>query len=73
MDGREAIFVKEPEAYGLPRAGINENYIFATEDRYFVYPTNYHKYQERYRDSFLHGGVSLEEVLLPVATLRPKR
>lgn len=73
VDGREAIFVKEPETYGLPRAGINENYIFATEDRYFVYPTNYHKYQERYRDSFLHGGVSLEEVLLPIATLRPKR
>ncbi|OZC03917.1 bifunctional response regulator/alkaline phosphatase family protein [Rubricoccus marinus] len=72
VESREAIFVKEPETYGLPRAGINENYVFATEDRYFVYPTNYHKYQERYRDSFLHGGVSLEEILLPVATLRPK-
>ena len=73
VEDRGAIFVREPETYGLPRAGINENYIFATEDRYFVYPTNYHKYQERYRDSFLHGGVSLEEVLLPIATLRPKR
>ncbi len=73
VESREAIFVKEPETYGLPRTGINENYVFATEDHYFVYPTNYNKYQERYRDSFLHGGVSLEEILLPVATLRPKR
>ena len=73
VDDREALFTAAPEDYGLPRAGINETYVFATEDRYFVYPTNYHRYQQRYRDSFLHGGVSLEEVLLPIATLRPKR
>ena len=68
----DAIFVKDPETYGLPRAGINENYIFAREDFYFVYPTNYHRYLQQYRDSFQHGGVSLEEMLLPVATLRPR-
>ena len=68
----DAIFVREPETFGLPRLGINENYIFARSDSYFVYPTNYNRYVNQYRDSFQHGGVSLEECLLPVVTLRPK-
>ena len=72
VDADEAIFVKEPEAYGLPRLGINENYIFAKGDSYFVYPTNYNRYVNQYRDTFQHGGVTMEEVLLPVVTLRPK-
>ena len=72
-DASEAIFVREPETYGLPRLGINENYIFARGDSYFVYPTNYNRYVNQYRDSFQHGGVSMEECLLPVVTLRPKR
>ena len=72
-DQDDAIFVKDPETYGLPRGGINENYIFARDDYYFVYPTNYNRYLHQYRDTFQHGGVSLEEVVLPVATLRPRR
>jgi DNA-binding response OmpR family regulator len=70
---KDAIFVKDPEQFGLPRLGMNENYILAKEDFYFVYPTNYHHYLNLYRDSLQHGGVSLEEMVLPVATLRPKR
>jgi hypothetical protein len=46
--------------------------MIAREDYYFVYPTNYHKYQNRYRDTFQHGGASMEEMILPVATLKPK-
>ena len=72
VDDTEAIFVKEPETYGLPRMGINENYIFAKGDGYFVYPTNYNRYVNQYRDTFQHGGVTMEECLLPVVTLRPK-
>ena len=72
LDDADAIFVKEPEAYGLPRGGINENYIFARGDYYFVYPTNYHRYLNQYHDTFQHGGVSMEEMLLPVVTLRPR-
>ena len=71
-EASDALFVREPETYGLPRLGINENYIFARSDSYFVYPTNYNRYVNQYRDSFQHGGVSLEECLLPVVTLRPK-
>ena len=72
VDGDEAIFVKDPETYGLPRLGINETYVFAKGDGYFVYPTNYNRYVNQYRDTFQHGGVTLEECLLPVVTLRPK-
>jgi len=71
-DQKSAIFAKDPEPYGLPRAGLNENYIFAKEDFYFVYPTNYNRYLNQYKDTFQHGGASLEEMILPVATLRPR-
>lgn len=68
-----AILVKDPAAFRLPRGGSMSQYIFALEDYYFVYPTNYHKYQNKYMDTFQHGGASMEEMILPVATLRPKR
>ncbi len=71
-DERHAIFVKDPEPYGLPKTGINTNYMFAKEDYYFVYPTNYHHYQNLYRDTMQHGGASLEEMILPVITMRPR-
>jgi CheY-like chemotaxis protein len=72
-DSRQAIFIKNPEDYKLPRRGVTINYIIAKEDYYFVYPTDYHKYLNQYRDSFQHGGISMEEVILPVITLEPKK
>ena len=72
-DERHAIFIRDPEAYGLPKTGYNSNYIIAKEDYYFVYPTNYNRYLNLYHDTMQHGGASMEEMILPVATLRPKR
>lgn len=71
-DKDTTIVVEDPEAYMLPSPGLVNNYIIAKEDYYFVYPTNYHRYQNRYKDTFLHGGASMEEMILPIATLRPK-
>lgn len=68
-----ALMIERPEEYMLPVEPPANSFILAREDYYFVYPTNYHKYQNRYRDTFQHGGVSMEEMILPVATLRPKR
>lgn len=68
-DRKQAFEIKDPKRYGLPARGINTNYLIAKEDYYFVYPTNYHKYLALYRDSFQHGGISLEEMILPVVTL----
>lgn len=72
-DDKHAIIARDPEPFGLPRSGINENYIFAKEDYYFVYPTNYNRYLNQYMDTFQHGGASLEEMLLPVITMTPRR
>ena len=71
-DSKQAIFVKEPRSYRLPQHGLNTTYIFAKEDYFFLYPTNYHKYLNKFQDSFQHGGASLEETILPVVTLRGK-
>ena len=71
-DEEEAIFVREPETFGLPSYGMNTNYIFAKEDFYFVYPTNFHHYENLYRDTLQHGGASMQEMILPIATLTPR-
>ena len=67
-----SLMIDNPADYKLPTPGHSNNYMIAKEDYYFVYPTNYHRYQNRYRDTFLHGGASMEEMILPIATLRPK-
>jgi len=71
-DEDDAIFVREPERFGLPSYGMNTNYLLAKEDFYFVYPTDFHHYENLYRDTLQHGGASMEEMILPVATLKPK-
>ncbi len=69
---KTAVFVKHPLDFKLPKRGVAANYILAKEDYYFVYPTDYHKYLNQYRDSFQHGGISMEEMILPVVKLEPK-
>lgn len=72
VDPREALHVKNPEAYQLPGGSVIKHYLVAKENYYFVYPTNFHHYERHYRNSFQHGGISLEEMILPVATLVPR-
>ncbi|MFQ5750743.1 MAG: PglZ domain-containing protein, partial [bacterium] len=72
VDPTHAIIVKDPAKYKLPARGINSNYLIAKEDYYFVYPTNYHHYLNYFRDSLQHGGVSMDEMILPIVTLEPK-
>jgi hypothetical protein len=71
-DEKTAIFVKNPLDLRLPKRGVATNYIIAKEDFYFVYPTDYHRYLNQYRDSFQHGGASMEEMILPVVKLVPR-
>jgi CheY-like chemotaxis protein len=73
VDRKHALICERPEKFRLPRRGLSVNYIFAKEYYYFIYPTNYHKYLNLYKDSFQHGGISLEEMVLPVVYLEPKR
>jgi len=69
---KQAMIIKKPEDYKLPIRGSAANYIIAKEDYYFIYPTDYHKYLNYYRDSFQHGGISMEEVILPVITMESR-
>ena len=71
-DEKGAFKIREPEEYMLPKLRSTENYIIARENYYFVYPTQYRKYEKQFQGSFQHGGVSLEELILPVAHLVPR-
>ena len=58
---------------GFPPGRLGTTYLLAMEDYFFVYPTKLREYQARYRNSFLHGGISPEEMIIPVAHLTPRR
>lgn len=68
-----SISISDMAAWGLPPQPDGTRLILATGDRYFVYPSRLREYQLRYRGAFLHGGVSPEEMVLPVALLMPRQ
>lgn len=70
---RHALFAKSPNLFGLPSRNIVDNFIFAKDDYYFVYPNAYHQYQRQYNATYQHGGVSMEEMILPIAVCTPKK
>jgi hypothetical protein len=57
----------------LPPGRLGMSYLLALEDYFFVYPTKLREYQARYRNAFLHGGISPEEMIVPIASLTPRR
>ena len=65
--------IKRPEEYFLPKQNVSSKYIFAKEDMYFVYQNNYNQFVNLYKNTYQHGGVSLEEMLIPVVTLKTKQ
>ena len=71
-DPKQAIHVRKPADFALPDDGVGKNYVLAREDYYFVYPTHFHEYERQFKGSFQHGGVSIEEMVLPIVTLRPR-
>jgi hypothetical protein len=68
----QALLFPNEDLLRLPRRGLGANTLLAVSDGFFVYPTKLREYQSRYRGSFLHGGVTPEECILPVALLTPK-
>jgi CheY-like chemotaxis protein len=71
-DPKTAMQIGNPEDIKVPKSGITVNNIIAKEDYYFVYPTDYHHYLNKYRDSFQHGGISMEEMIIPVIKLKSR-
>tara|TARA_Y100000588_G_scaffold383854_1_gene474013 strand:- start:6 stop:1565 length:1560 start_codon:yes stop_codon:yes gene_type:complete len=73
LPSKAGMRITNPIDYQLPDHGINTNYIIAKGSHFFVYPNEYHKFAKRYHNSFQHGGISLEEMLIPIATLKGKK
>ena len=65
--------IKEPAKAQLPAPNISTSYVFATENDFFAYPNNYNYYVAYYKDTFQHGGISMEEMIVPLITLTPKK
>jgi CheY-like chemotaxis protein len=65
-ESREVLAFRDPKEIGLPSPTVNSTFIFAREDGYLCYPNNYNHFVNYYRNTFQHGGVSLEEMIVPV-------
>ncbi|HNW56561.1 MAG TPA: bifunctional response regulator/alkaline phosphatase family protein [Bacteroidales bacterium] len=70
-DPKKVFELKSPEKAMLPKTNISSRYIFALNKDYLVYPNNYNYYAGYYKDTFQHGGISMQEIMLPVACLEP--
>ncbi len=71
-EARDVLVIKDPQKAGLPRPNISSTFIFAKEDYFFLYPNNYNHYNNYYKNTFQHGGISLEEMICPVVRMRSK-
>jgi CheY-like chemotaxis protein len=69
---KEVFLVKNPHEAMLPKLHVSSSFIFAKEDSYFVYQNNYNQFVNYYNESFQHGGISLEEMIIPIATYKNK-
>jgi CheY-like chemotaxis protein len=72
FDEDDVLVVRKPERFFLPKINVSTAYVFTIEDYFFAYPNNYNYYVNYYKDTFQHGGVSLEEMIVPFAQLSPK-
>ncbi|HEX2921150.1 MAG TPA: bifunctional response regulator/alkaline phosphatase family protein [Bacteroidales bacterium] len=72
-DPKKVFEITNPEKAMLPRSNISSRYVFALNRDYLVYQNNYNHYAAYYRDTFQHGGISMQEMMLPVALLEPVR
>jgi hypothetical protein len=69
---RDVLAIKDPAKAFLPRANVSTVYVFSKKDLFFVYPNNYNHFVNFYRNTFQHGGISLEEMIVPVVYLKPR-
>ncbi|MDP4282637.1 MAG: PglZ domain-containing protein, partial [Bacteroidota bacterium] len=68
----EIFEIKNPADAYLPRLNVSSNYIFCRSNDFFAYPNNYNYYVNYYRNTFQHGGISMEEIMIPFVMLKPK-
>ena len=71
-DRKDVLEIRDPHEVGLPKPNVSSSFIFAKEDLYFLYPNNYNYYNNYYYDTFQHGGISMEEMICPIISLKPR-
>jgi DNA-binding response OmpR family regulator len=69
---KQVFEIRQPDKFGLPSPNISSAYIFSMNSDFFAYPNNYNYYVQYYKDTFQHGGISMEEMLIPLVTLSKK-
>ncbi len=72
-EGKEIMVCRKPERLFLPKPNVSTAYVFTTNDYFFAYPNNFNYYVNFYKDTFQHGGISLEEMIIPILRLEPKK
>ena len=72
-DDKSLFVIKDPQEAQLPAPNLSTSYVFATGDSFFAYPNNYNYYVSYYRDTFQHGGISMEEMIIPLITMTGKK
>ncbi len=72
-DSKDLFVIKNPHQAQLPSPNLSTSYVFATGDTFFAYPNNYNYYVSYYKDTFQHGGISMEEMLIPLITMTGKK
>ena len=70
---KDLFVIREPQKAQLPSPNLSTSYVFAIGDAFFAYPNNYNYYVSYYRDTFQHGGISMEEMIIPIVTLTGKK
>ena len=70
---KDLFVIREPQKAQLPSPNLSTSYVFAVGDSFFAYPNNYNYYVSYYRDTFQHGGISMEEMIIPIVTLTGKK
>ena len=71
-DKRDVLEIKDPKTVGLPRPNVSSSFIFAKDDIFFLYPNNYNHFNNYYKNTFQHGGISLEELICPIIRLKSR-
>ena len=71
-DEKEVWAITQPEKFFLPKGNLSSKYIFAKNNTFLAYPKNYNHFVNYYRDTYQHGGISLEECIIPVSIMEPK-
>ncbi len=71
-EDKDVYAIKNPKDIFLPAVSINSPFIFAKEDLFFAYPNNYNHFVKYYRNTYQHGGISLEEMVIPCVVYNPK-